>query len=252
MTDKASLSVDTNKAPLDELFGVGAHYGYKKTRRHPSTAKYVFGVKNTVEIFDLEKTYTKLQKAEAFVSGLAQTRKQILFVIGKPEAAAMVASGAEAVSMPYVAGRWIGGTLTNFDEIRKRVNRLEEIREKKEKGELDKYTKHERLLMDREAADLEDTFGGLVRMKNLPAALFVIDPREERTAVHEAMKLHIPVVALANTDCDISVLDYPIPANDANIRSIAFFVSRIVEAYKRGVAVASKEKKAAPQKEDRE
>jgi small subunit ribosomal protein S2 len=231
-----------DKAALEALFAVGAHYGYKKTRRHPSTAPYIFGVKNTVEIFDLEKTYAKLQEAKAFVTELAQAGKQLLFVTGKPEAAAIVEQGAEVIGMPYVVGRWIGGTLTNFDEIRKRVARLEELREKKEKSELDKYTKHERLLMGREEEDLEETFGGLTRLTGLPGALFIVDPKHEVTAVREAQRLDIPVVALASSDCDLETVTHPIPGNDANIKSIAFFVEQIVEAYKEGASVAEKPK----------
>ena len=229
-------TTEVNKAAIEELFNVGAHYGYKKTRRHPSTSGYIFGVKNTIEIFDLEKTYHKLQDAKTLVSELASNNKQILFVSSKAEAEEALRGGAEAIDMPYVAGRWIGGTLTNFDQIRKRVNRLEEIRAQKEKGELDKYTKHERLLMDREAADLEETFGGLVRMNNLPGAVFVIDPKQEAAAVREAQKLSIPIVALANSDCDVSDITYPVPANDSNIKSIAYFVEQIVAAYKEGAA----------------
>lgn len=233
-----------SNAAVEELFAVGAHYGFTKMRRHPSTAQYIFGVKNSVEIFDLEKTYQKLQEARSFVQERAEKGETVLFVSSKPEAEEIVRTGALAVNMPYVTGRWIGGTLTNFDEIRKRVNRLEGLREKKEKGELDKYTKHERLLMDREIADLEETFGGLVRLSKLPAALFVIDPKQEAAATHEAEKLAIPVVALANSDCDVSTIAYPIPANDSNIKSIKYFVDQIVAAYKEGMKAQPEQAKA--------
>lgn len=233
----------TNTKTIEELFEVGAHYGYKRTRRHPSTAGYIFGVKNSIEIFDLEKTYQKLEEATAFVTELAQSGKQILFVSSKPEVEEIVRSGAESIDMPYVVGRWIGGTLTNFDQIRKRVNRLEELREKKEKGELDKYTKHERLLMDREMEDLMDTFGGLVRMAKLPAALFVIDPKQETAAVREARNLDIPIIALANNDCDVREIAHLIPANDANVKSITYFVDRVVRAYKEGSQAVPKTSK---------
>ena len=140
------------------------------------------------------------------------------------------------IGTPFVQNRWIGGTLTNFDEIKKRINRLQELTEKKEKGELGMYTKKERLMFDREIEDLEKTFGGLLPMKeSLPKALFVIDPKKEFIAVKEAQDLGIPIVALANSDCDISKIEYPIAANDSVLASVKFFTARIVEAYKKGL-----------------
>lgn len=222
------------KAAVEELFKVGAHYGYSKSRRHPSVKPFMFGTKNTVEIFDLEKTSEKLEEAESFIAELGKEKKKILFISGKSELGKIIVDGANAIEALYVAGRWIGGTLTNLDEIRKRINKLADLKEKKEKGELDKtHTKRERMLIDKDIEDLESKFGGLANMDKLPAALFVIDPRQEHIAVKEASNLDIPVVALASSDCDISEIAYPIPANDSSFASVSFFVNRIVEAYKR-------------------
>lgn len=227
---------------IGDMFRIGAHYACSKARRHPTASKYIFGVKNSVEIFDLEKTKELLEAAKEFVGKLAADRKQVLFVSGKNEAREIVRNAALSLDLPYVAGRWIGGTLTNFGEIKKRINRLEKLLEEKEKGELSrKYTKKEQLLLSREMETLEDVFGGLTSMKELPAALFVIDTKREHIAVAEAVKIGIPVIGLMNSDCDIGSAAYPIPANDASIESIAFFVGEISTAYAANKATLRKE-----------
>jgi len=230
-----SGTVQTANDPLiDSLFGVGAHFGYRRSKRHPTAAPFIFGTKGGIEIFDLEKTKAELEKAEVFVKNLALSGKQLLFVGGKSETKAALAAAAERLSQPYVAGRWIGGTLTNFKEIRGRIDKMLDLRSKREKGELIKYTKKERLLIDREIERLENLFSGLISLKSLPAALFVVDPRKEAIAVTEAKKECIPVVALASSDCDLSLINYAIPGNDASRASIAFFVERIAKAYELG------------------
>ena len=223
--------VNTNNPRIDNMFKAGAHFGFSKTRRHPTIAPYIFGVKNKVEIFDLEKTEVLLEKAKAFVSSLAKEGKTILFVGGKSEARNAVKSGALSLNMPYVDGRWIGGTLTNFMQIRKRVEKLERLTSEKEKGELAKYTKKERLLIDREIANLERFFSGIVSMKDLPKAVFIIDPKKEKSAVKEAQDMGIPVIALAGSDCNIKGLDFPIVGNDSSQTSVQFFVQEISKAY---------------------
>jgi len=241
--------VKTNEPLIEAMFKAGAHYGYSRTKRHPTALGFLFGSKNRVEIFDLEKTKEKLLQAKSFVRSLGQAGRMILFVSSKVEARDPIKNGALKIGAPYVAGRWIGGTITNFKVIRGRVDRLEELRAKKEKGELAKYTKKERLLIDREIATLERLFSGLIPLKNLPGALFVVDPKLEHTAAREALMAGIPVVALANSDCDFKDLTYPIPANDAGLASIAFFTKEIVEAYEEGlksrVAPAAEQMSAA-------
>jgi small subunit ribosomal protein S2 len=219
---------------IDAMFKAGAHFGYQKSRRDASTTSFIFGTKNKVEIIDLEKTFEQLEKAEEFISNLAKAGKQILFVGGKSEAKGAIKIGAMSIDMPYVDGRWIGGAITNFSEIKKRVAKFEDLQKQKEKGELTKYTKKERLLIDREIANLDEMFSGIVSMKDMPKAMFVIDPKKENIAVAEARKAGIPVIAVANTDCNIKDIDFPIVANDASTSSIAFFVSEIVKTYKAG------------------
>ena len=216
---------------IEEMFKAGAHFGYSRSRRHPTASRYIFGVKNRVEIFDLAKTADLLKNALDFVSGLAKEDRQILFVGGKNEARDLIKNAAISIDMPYVAGRWIGGTFTNFPEIKKRISKLEELTKQREKGELSKYTKKERLIIDRNIANLERFFSGLLLMKEMPKAIFVIDPKNEAIAVTEAKKMGIPVIALAGSDCDIKDVDYPIAANDSSISSISFFVDEIVKAY---------------------
>jgi len=218
---------------VDELFKAGAHFGFGKSRRHPSTIAYIFGSKNRVDIFDLEKTEVALQKALDFVKSLAETNAKILLVGGKNEAQNIIKDAAMKVDLPYVASRWIGGTLTNFPEIRKRVDTMLDLLNQKEKGELGKYTKKERLLIDRKIEKLQKMFWGIKDMTAVPKALFIIDPRYEETALREANSLNIPVIALCNTDNDISGIAYPIPGNDSNIASIKYFANKIAEAYKK-------------------
>lgn len=224
---------DTKKA-VEQLFNVGAHFAYTKARRHPSAKAFIFGAKNKIEIFDLEKTSESLAHALEFIKGIGSQGGNVLFVGGKSEAREAIKAGAGAINMPYVAGRWIGGTLTNFPEIRKRVLKLESLLTQKEKGELAKYTKKERLLIDREIDRLKLFFEGLSLMKDMPKALFVIDSKKEHIAVQEARDLGIPIVALTGSDCDLKEVTYPIPANDSSKQSIAHFVSEIVAAYKAG------------------
>ncbi|MFA6536129.1 MAG: 30S ribosomal protein S2 [Candidatus Paceibacterota bacterium] len=225
---------DTMNKGVEAMFKVGAHFGLGRARRHPSTAEYIFGAKNKVEIFDLEKTSVLLDKAKEFVKTVAASGGMVLFAGSKNESLTAIKDAAMRLDQPYVAGRWIGGTLTNFPQIRKRVERMEDLISKREKGELAKYTKKERLLIDREIAKLERFFLGLVVMKQKPKAVFVIDPKKEMIAVREAKHENIPVIALAGSDCDISLVDYPIVGNDTARASIAFFVKEIADAYEAG------------------
>jgi len=233
MTEEKKVNNDR----IDQMFLVGAHFGYSKTRRHSSVAPYIFGVKNRVEIIDLEKTDDLLEKALAFISGLAKEGKQILFVGGKNEARGSLKIAAESIGMPFVDGRWIGGTLTNFSEIKKRLNKLEDLTKQKEKGELTKYTKKERLMIDREIANLDRFFSGILSMKDLPKAMVVVDSKKEIIAVTEAQKMNIPVIALCGTDSDISLISYPIVANDSSVSSITFFVNEIAKAYQKAKVI---------------
>lgn len=217
---------------IDNMFKAGAHFAFSKSRRHPTVSPYIFGVKNKVEIFDLEKTKGLLEKAKTFVESLGKDKKAILFIGGKSEARNAIKLGAQSVSQPFVDGRWIGGTLTNAPQIRKRIEKFERLVSEREKGELAKYTKKERLLIDREIAKLEKLFSGIVSMKDLPKAIFVVDPKAEKNAVKEAQDMGIPVIALLGSDCNMKGIDYPIVGNDASQASIRFFINEITKSYK--------------------
>lgn len=234
MTEKT----DKISSTMQEMLKVGAHFGFLRSRRHPSFKSMICGVKNMTEVIDLEKTEDMLKKAEAFVAELGAHKKTILFVSSKSEAKEIVQRYAESINMPFVASRWIGGTLTNFGEIKRRVHRLADLISKKEKGELMKYTKKERLMFDREIENLTLMFSGLKGMEKAPDALFVVDSKKEAIAIAEAVKTHIPVVALSSSDCDLNSVNFAIPANDASKSSINYFVSRIADAYKKGTLTA--------------
>ncbi|MBP7770810.1 MAG: 30S ribosomal protein S2 [Candidatus Pacebacteria bacterium] len=221
---------------IDKLFSVGAHFGYSPSRRHPSTSAYIFGAKGGVELFDLEQVAKLLSDSLEFVAKLAGERKTILFVGGKAEAREAVVRAAERLNQPYCAGRWIGGSLTNFQEIKRRLNRLDELTDMREKGELAKFTKKERLLIDREIVDLELMFGGLKGMTKNPDALFVVDPKQEAIAVAEARQLNIPVIALMNSDCDRQLVTHPIPANDAAREVIQYVLGEVADTYEKSLA----------------
>jgi small subunit ribosomal protein S2 len=223
-------------AEIERMFKAGAHFGLLKSRRHPSVKSLIFGAKNRVEIFDLEKTKDYLDRAKEFVKSIAKNNGSILFVGGKNEAQDATRKLAESLGLPYVAGRWIGGTFTN---IRKRVERLEMLMDQREKGELGKYTKKERLLIDREIDKLNRFFSGITPMKELPKALFVVDSKYEEIAVTEAHKVGIPVIGLCGSDCNLKAVEYPIPGNDSSVSSIKFFLSEIGNAYKEARNVKS-------------
>jgi small subunit ribosomal protein S2 len=223
-----------NKKGIESMFTAGTHFGLGRSRRHPTVTPFIFGTKNSTDIFDLEKTAATLEKAKTVIAALAKEGKTILFVGGKKEASTAVKNAAMSINMPYVDGRWIGGSLSNFGQIRKRIDRFEKLVSDREKGELAKYTKRERMLIDKEIASLEKMFYGIVSLKKMPDVLFVIDPRREKNAIKEAADMNIPVIALASSDCDIREVNYPIVGNDASKASIGFFLDEVVKTYQAG------------------
>lgn len=236
MTNTKSIQ---NEGLITDMFAAGAHFGYSRSRRHPSVKPFVFGAKSGVEILDLEKTSAELERSKDFIKTLAKGGKQILFVGTKNESKKAIEDGALSVDMPFIVERWAGGVLTNFPEIKKRIARLEDLRAKRENGELAVYTKKERLLIDKDIERLERNFSGIVSMKEPPVAVFVIDPKKESIAVKEAHTMGIPVIALANSDCNLKDVEFAIPGNDSSISSITFFVKQIVDAFKEGREAAA-------------
>jgi len=229
------MSKDSKENPkIEEMFKSGAHFGYSRSRRHPSAAKYVLGTKNKGDVIDLSKTAALLGEAEEYLKTLAKTGRTVLLVGTKPEAKKLVQEMADRLSMPSVVERWVGGAITNFPEIKKRIALLAELKDKREKGEMDKYTKKERLLIDEKIKKMEKLFSGLSSMTKMPDAMFVVDSKKEHIAVAEAKQGGVTVISLSNTDCDLKGIKYPIIANDASISSIKFFTASLSAAYQDG------------------
>lgn len=225
-----------NNNIIEALFEAGAHFGFVKSRRHPSAKPFILGAKNKTEIFDLEKTVVELEKALNFVEGQGKAGTLGLFVGGKSEAREATQKVAQSLGMPFVSGRWIGGTLTNFVEIKKRIAKLEELTTARERGELAKYTKKERLLIDREIENLREYFSGLSTLKALPKFIVIVDPKKESIAVAEAKRMRIPVIALTGSDNDLHSVDFAIPANDSSRQTIHLILSEVAKAYQEGLA----------------
>ncbi|MFT5360156.1 MAG: small subunit ribosomal protein S2 [Candidatus Paceibacteria bacterium] len=217
-----------------QMFEVGAHYGFNRARRHPSMRDYVFTTKNGTDIIDLSKTAESFDAAKDYIKTFAQGEKKIIFVGVKAESKKIIKEAAVSIGASYVVNRWVGGSLTNYSEIKKRIARLKEIRSMQESGDISKYTKKEQLLIEREAIKLDIYFGGIQDMGGIPDLMVVVDPRHEHIAVMEAKKTNIPVIALASTDCDVSNLDFTIPANDGAIASVTYFINGLVDAFKEG------------------
>lgn len=215
---------------LKDLLEAGGHFGHQARRWNPAMKPYIYGEKDGVHILDLVKTRDGLEKAAAFVKATAIQGRIILFVGTKRQAQAVVKAAAAQCQMPYLTVRWIGGLLTNWDQMQKRIKRMTDLRRQREAGELKKYTKREQLLFDREIAKLEKSFGGVEGMGKLPDALFVVDSHREEVAVAEARRMGIPVVAMVDTNADPTLVDYVIPVNDDAVKSIELVVNAISEA----------------------
>lgn len=211
----------------------GVHYGYSRTRRHPTNTPFLYGNKNGVDIIDVEKTIPQLEAAANFLSGLSAAGKTVLFVGTKPEARKHIEAVATSLHQPFVTERWIGGILTNFPEIKKRIQKLIDLKEKRASGELAKYTKKEQLLLDREMDRLSKYFSGVVGLTKMPEAVVVIDSKKEHIAAKEARKIGIPVVALGNTDCSIRGINYPIVGNDGSSSSIEAILGILADAFRK-------------------
>lgn len=216
---------------LEAMYKAGVHYGYSRGSRHPRMAPFIFGFRNNVEIIDLEKTREKLEQAVNFIKKLGKENKQILYVGTKPPIRSLIEKYAKEAGMPYFTNRWIGGFLTNFGTLRGRIDYFEDIKAKKESSEYGKISKKEKIKIEKEFYKLERNFSGVLNLKTLPSALLIIDPKEESTAVREAKRKNIPVIAVANTDANPEDASYIIPGNDASISSVEYFLNKLTKAY---------------------
>jgi len=218
------------KVSLEDLLEAGCHFGHQARRWHPKMKPYIWTVRNGVHIFDLAKTKEELGKAAAFAKEISAKGGKIVFVGTKRQASGIIKEEAKRCEMPNVYQRWLGGTITNWEQIKKSIDKLVDMREKREEGEYEKYTKKENILINREILRLERFFGGLVSLEELPEAIFVVDCKKEEAAVKEANMKGIKVIGIVDTNTDPSNVDYVIPANDDAVGSIKLIVSSIAEA----------------------
>jgi small subunit ribosomal protein S2 len=235
---------------MRQMLEAGVHFGHQTRRWNPKMKRFIFGERNGIYIIDLEQTLTRVETAYAFIRDLTAKGGTVLFVGTKKQAQDPVQSYAEKIGMPYVNERWLGGMLTNFETISKRVGKMLEYERMKSSGEFDAMIKKEALMLDRELAKLQRNLGGLRDMKRLPDAVFVIDTKKEHIAVTEANKLGIPVVAVVDTNVDPDVIQFPIPGNDDAIRANGLLVRVIAEAVEEGRYIASRRPRPAGAVED--
>ncbi len=219
---------------MKQLLEAGVHFGHQTRRWNPKMAEYIFTDRNGIYIIDLQKTVKKVDEAYFFIRDLISEGKTILFVGTKKQAQEAVREEAERCSMFYVNQRWLGGTLTNFQTIRKRIDRLHELEKMESNGTFEVLPKKEVAALLHEKEKLEKFLKGIKDMKNLPGALFIIDPRKERIAVAEARKIGIPIIAIVDTNCDPDEIDYIIPGNDDAIRAVRLLTAKVAEAVLEG------------------
>ena len=219
---------------MKQLLEAGVHFGHQTRGWNPKMATYIYTERNGIYIIDLQKTVKKLEEAYSFVRSLGESGQTLLFVGTKKQAQEAIKEEAERVGMYYVNARWLGGMLTNFKTMRGRVERLNQLKKMQEDGTFDMLPKKEVMKHLGEIAKLEKYLGGVKEMKKLPGALFIVDTRKERNAIAEAHKLGIPVVAIADTNCDPDEIDYVIPGNDDAIRAIKLIASVMANAVLEG------------------
>jgi small subunit ribosomal protein S2 len=220
---------------MKELLEAGVHFGHQTKRWNPKMKEYIFGERNGIYIIDLQKTLKLFKEASKFVTELCSSGKTILFVGTKRQAQDAVAEEATRAGMPYINQRWLGGLLTNWVTVQKSVKRLQELDEMATDGRYELLTKKEVIKLERERKHLQANLAGIKSMKRLPDALFIVDSNNETIAVKEARKLGIPVVAVVDTNCDPTVVDYVIPGNDDALRAIRLFTSKIADSAAEGV-----------------
>lgn len=236
---------------IERLFASGAHFGFKKSRRHPTVTPYLFASKDGSDIFDLEQTAGLITTATALLEEAGKQGKVVLFVATKDEMSRLVKDTAEKIGQPYVVNRWIGGMFTNWSEIKKRIYRLESLISEKESGELErKYTKKERVLINREVDKLQFNFGGIKTCTKVADLMVVVDPRHDHIAVTEANEMGVPVIAIMSSDCDATKVTYPIVVNDALQSSVSIVLGELATAYQNGKALYVP-KPAAPRPDTR-
>ncbi len=233
---------------LAEMLKAGMHFGHKVSKRHPKMDPFIFTNKNGLHIIDLEKTKEKLEQARAAARDLASQKKIILFVGTKKQAQVLVQKYAQECGMPFLTEHWIGGLITNFHNVSRSMRELRRLKRDKKRGDFEKYTKKEKLELDEEIEKLEKMVGGMENMERLPDALFLVDIKEDKTAVQEAVKKGILTLAVTDTNTNPEVINYPIPANDDALKSIEYVLKIMSQAIKEGQSQAAVEQPKEVQK----
>ena len=242
--------MSVNIPTMEDLLKTGAHFGHKISKWHPNAAPYIYTSRNEIHIIDLVKTIDNLKKAAEFVEDEISHGKTILFVGTKKSIKSIIKNMAEEAGVPYVNERWLGGTITNFSVIRKLVDKLINLEKQKEDPDYEKkYTKKERLIFDREIEKINEMVGGIRELTKIPDLIYIVDIKEEKTAVKEANKRQIPVVAITDTNTDPTLVDFPVPANDDSIRTVELITSVMVEAVKAGREKAKSNQEPKVEKE---
>jgi len=216
---------------VKELFKAGVHLGHKKNRIHPKAKKYIYTMQNGVSVIDLTKTAELLENAIAYVKKLKKENQQMLVVLTKKSGSSFTQELCNKNSIPYITVKWPAGLFSNFDMIIKNVNKLNKMKEDKEKGNWKKFVKHEQVKLTKELRKLEHHYGGISKISKLPDAIFIVDIKKEKNAVKESRELKIPIVAVCDTNVNPDIIDYPIPGNDDSETSIEYLVKEIINAY---------------------
>ncbi len=234
---------------MKQLLESGVHFGHQARRWNPKMRRFIFMERNGIHIIDLQQTLARIEDAYAFVRDLGSSGGNILFVGTKKQAQESIAEEAKRSNMPYVNQRWLGGFLTNFVTIRKRIDRLNELHERKERGDFATLPKKDAQVLEDELEHLDRYFAGVREMKRLPSAVFIVDPHRERIAVEEARRLEVPIVAMVDTNCDPDLIDVIIPANDDAIRAVKLICQKVADAVLEGRAEfdAGKKEEASPE-----
>jgi len=234
------------KVTLEDLLRAGVHFGHLTRRWNPKMERFIFMERNKIHIIDLKKTLQQLQIASDKMKEIVANGEEILFVGTKKQAKDVIIAEATRCAMPYMTERWLGGTLTNFSTIKKSIRKLEQMEKMVHDGTVDKLTKKERLQIEREIEKMKKVFVGIQEMKRIPGAMYVVDTRKEEIAIKEAIKLGIPIFAIVDTNCDPTIIDYPIPGNDDSTKSIGLITKVLVDAIIEAQAV----KKAQQQEKE--
>ncbi len=229
LKNKEKETITKEDSELEEMMKAGLHFGHKKTKKNPKMEQYIFGVRNGINIIDVSKTRQKLNEALDFLSKSISDKKEVLLVGTKVQYRDLIKEIAEECQLPYVNERWLGGMITNFEIIKKRVDHLKDLEEKKQEGDLEKYTKKERIKIDREIESLKLKFEGIKSLSKIPSVIFVIDVVHDDLAVKEARSKNVKIAGIVDSDGNPEIIDYPIPANDDALSSVRYILEKFKE-----------------------